>query len=89
MARATDRNTFKRDAERRFPHRVDIPVPRSGLGRRLTDMLQWCHAHLADDAWAEHGRSEKRKGEAPRDFSRFYFANAADAETFRKLWAPD
>ena len=41
MGRATDRNSFQKDAERRFPH------PRNGLGRRLTDMLDWCHANVA------------------------------------------
>jgi hypothetical protein len=87
MARATDRNVFKRDADRRFQHRVDIPVPGGGLGRRLTDMLDWCRSHVAVDAWAEHGHSEKRKGEAALYFSRFYFASESDAETFRKLWA--
>jgi hypothetical protein len=45
--RPTDRNRFQRDAERRFPIKVDIPVPPGGLGRRLTDMLDWCHANVA------------------------------------------
>jgi hypothetical protein len=89
MARPTDRTTFKREAVRRFPHRVDIPVPGSGLGRRLTDMLDWCRSHVADGAWTEQGHSEERKGEASLHVARFYFATKADAETFRKLWAAD
>jgi hypothetical protein len=89
VARPTDRNTFKRKAERIFPHRVDIPVPGTGLGHRLTDMLDWCRTHLLADAWAEHGHSEKRKGEAALFFARFYFANGAVVVTFRKVWAAD
>jgi hypothetical protein len=89
MARPTDRDTFKREAERTLPHRVDIPVPGGGLGRRLTDLLDWCRSHIAADTWAEHGHSEKRKGVATLYFSRFYFASEADAEMFRKLWATD
>ncbi len=73
-------------AERRFPHRVDVPVPGSGLGRRLTDMLNWCRENAPPGAWAQHHHSERRKGEAPTDFARFYFANEADAEAFRREW---
>jgi hypothetical protein len=32
----------RRDAERQYPHRVDIPVPEDGLGKRLNDMIDWC-----------------------------------------------
>jgi hypothetical protein len=88
MAPSTDRNTFKREAERTLPHRVDIPVPSGGLGQRLPEMHAWCRAHVVG-GWAEHGHSEKRKGDAPLYFSRFYFASADDAETFRKQWAVD
>jgi hypothetical protein len=87
MVRSTDRNSFKREAERRLPHRIDIPVPGSGLGRQLTDMLDWCRANIAAGTWAQHGHGEKRKGEAPRDYARFYFASEADAAAFRRLWA--
>ncbi len=86
MARPTDRNSFKREAERRYPHKVDIPVPGSGLGRRLTDMHAWCAANVAAGEWAEHGHSERRKGEQPADFARFYFMRESDAEAFRRTW---
>jgi hypothetical protein len=89
MARSTDRTVFKRDAERRFPHRIDIPVPGSGLGRRLTDMLDWCREHVVADDWAQHGHGERRKGEAPVDFARFYFMNHVDADAFRSRWRGD
>jgi hypothetical protein len=77
MARATDRNAFKNDAERTFPHRVDISVPGSGLGRRLTDMHAWCSAN------------ERRKGFQPVEFARFYFMREADAASFRAQWVAD
>jgi hypothetical protein len=32
----------RRDAERQYPHRVDIPVPEMGLGKQLNDMIEWC-----------------------------------------------
>ncbi len=74
-------------AEREFPHRVDVPVPGDGLGRRLTDMLDWCREHVAADTWGQHHHSERRKGEAPRDFARFYFVTEKDAEAFRREWS--
>ena len=86
MARATDRNSFQRDAERRFLYRVDIPVPGSGLGRRLTEMHDWCRQNVVPSGWAQHGHGERRRGERPVDFARFYLATEADAEAFRKRW---
>jgi hypothetical protein len=86
MTRPTDRNSFQKAAERKFPIKVDIPVPPGGLGRRLTDMLDWCQANVAAGEWAHHGHQERRKGERPADFTRWYFANEADAETFRQQW---
>jgi len=59
-------------------------VPGSGLGQRLTDMLSWCRENVTAGAWDQHGHSERRKGEAPIDYARFYFANEADAAAFRR-----
>jgi len=73
-------------AERRFPHRVDVPAPGSGLGRRLTEMLDWCRESVAEGAWDEHGRRERRTGEMPAAFVRFYFLSEAAAEAFRRRW---
>jgi hypothetical protein len=42
--RSTDRNSFQKATERKFPIKVDTPVPPGGLGRRLTDMLDSFHA---------------------------------------------
>jgi hypothetical protein len=61
LARPTDRTSFKREAERTLPHRVDIPVPGTGLGRRLTDMLAWCRNHIAAGTWAPRGESIREK----------------------------
>jgi len=84
--RATDRTARKKEAERRFPHHIDIPVPGSGLGRRLTDILDWCRENVPAGTWAQHHHSERRKGEPPADFARFYFLYEAVAEAFRRRW---
>jgi hypothetical protein len=86
MGRATDRNSFQKAAERKFPIKVDIPVPSGGLGRQLTDMLDWCHANVAAGAWAQHGHQVRSKGECPVDFARWYFLSDTDAEAFRRRW---
>jgi hypothetical protein len=51
-------NPRKREAERTFPHCVDIRVPPDGLGGRLNEMLTWCRERVVLDAWAEHGHRE-------------------------------
>jgi hypothetical protein len=79
---------LQKDAERKFPINVDVPVPPGGLGRHLTDMLDWCHANVAAGAWAQHGHQERRKGERPADYARFYFATDADAAGFRRRGDP-
>ena len=84
--RPTDRNSFRKAAEAKFPIKIDIPVPENGFGRRLTEMHQWCRENVAAGAWAEHGHQVRRKGERPIDFARWYFANEADAEAFRRQW---
>jgi hypothetical protein len=75
-----------RAIERKFPHRVDVPIPGSSLGR-LSDMLDWCRFHVAAAVWAEHRRDNRRKGDASQYVARFYFTNEADAEALRKLSA--
>ena len=79
---------FKREAEKRFPHTVDIPVPRDGLGALLNDMLSWCREHAGE--WAQHGHSKPgESGESRRDLARFYFMSAADAAAFSQVWLFD
>jgi hypothetical protein len=86
MARPTDRATFKREAERTFPIKVDVRVPGYGEPWPFAEMLAWCHEHIAKGAWDQHGHSERRKGDAPLDFARFYFLNEADAAAFDRQW---
>ena len=82
---AHTRTPFKREAEKRFPHKVDIPVPSDGLGALLNDMLSWCREHAGE--WAQHGHSEAGEPGQPRtDYARFYFQREEDAAAFRAVW---
>jgi hypothetical protein len=89
MARRTARNSFKEEAERTFPHRVDIPVPEGGLGRRITEMHDWCRDAFTIGAWAMHGHTEKRGGAMAIDYLRFYFRDESAAVAFRQRWQID
>lgn len=80
MPRSTDRTRFKHEAESTYPFRVDIEVPERGLGQRFNTMHEWCREHAG--AWAQHGHMERRKGQAPKDFARFYFATRDTAAAF-------
>jgi hypothetical protein len=84
MGRAIDRNRVQKDAEAKFPHRVDVPIPGSGLGNRLTEMMVWCRRNVPGGKWVQHGHSEGHKRNRPADFARFYFATEVDAEAFRR-----
>jgi len=49
---------------------VDIPMPRTGLSKRLSDMHDWCHEHAHSD--------DRRDADGIRiDFCRFYFTDEA------------
>jgi hypothetical protein len=56
----------------RFPHKVEVPSPPTGLGRRLDKMVEWCRSRFAGTAhrWGVYGAT-------------FYFRDAADAAAFR------
>jgi len=71
----------RRGAERRFPHRVDIRVPRLGLGGRLSAMLRWCRENVQAGAWEMHWPAA-----IPPDHARFYFMDEVAAEAFRRRW---
>jgi len=87
MSRSADSASGRRSAEGKFPYRIDIPVPASGLGNRLTEMLMWCRANVAAGTWSQHGHSERPKARAmPAVSARFYLASEADAEAFKKRW---
>lgn len=76
--------TTKQAAERRFVHRVDVPVPEDGLGRHLDEMLDWLHRF----DWDHHGHSDSGDGpEVPRDFARFYFEDFTQARDFACAFA--
>jgi len=81
----------RREAERTYQHRVDVPVPGEGFGVRLTEMHNWCHENLAAGTWEEHAHSDERRDERgiKINFARFYFRDGADAEAFRREWLPD
>ena len=77
----------RRQVERRLTYTVDIPVPaEGGLGRRLDDMIRWCHDNLAADDWAQFSHAEHVPGQAPRDFVRFRFLDDDAAGRFREMW---
>jgi hypothetical protein len=85
MVQRKARHPFKDEAERRFPHKIDVPVPPTGLGRDLTAMLEWCRARVPQPEWpitATHPGPSKRA--APVHCARWYFAEAADAEAFNR-----
>lgn len=89
MARSTDRTRFLRDAERRFPIRIDVRVPRSGEPWPFTEMLTWCSANVPEGAWEQHGHMDKRRRDArgiPIDYARWYFVSEADAAAFDSCW---
>jgi hypothetical protein len=66
-------HTMKLAAERKFPVRVDIPVPAAGFGNRLNEMEAWCRTNFHANQWAHHGHSEKEPGQIPQYYARFYF----------------
>jgi hypothetical protein len=75
----------RREAEQRFPHKVDIPVPSmTGLGGRLNEMLVWSRENVAASERAQHGYVDRRPGEFPTDYVRFYFAAEDKAAEFKE-----
>jgi len=60
-----------------------VPVPGAGLGRRLLD---WCRENVPAGTWGQQHHSERRKGEPPADFARFYFLYEAVAAAFSRRW---
>jgi hypothetical protein len=76
----------RRDAERQYPHRADIPVPSMGLGKQLNDMLEWCDERFTD--WTHAGVTlPERDARGIRiDAVRFYFMDEIAAQQFRERW---
>jgi len=89
MARSTDRTRARRDAEDRFPFKVDVRVPTYGETWPFVEMLAWCCDHVSEGAWEEHSFMDKKRRDErgiPIDFSRFYFMHEVDAVAFIKQW---
>jgi hypothetical protein len=61
------RTCFRKDAEARFPIKIDMRVPPHGETWPYADMLAWCRANVAAGAWEQHGFMEKkRRDDLPR-----------------------
>lgn len=87
MVRARARHPFTDEYEREFPYKIDIPVPPTGLGRDLTEMLEWCRERVPQLGWAYHGHTRRlSKGASPIHYTRRYFIDEEDAEAFRQAW---
>jgi hypothetical protein len=79
----------KADAEAHFPHKVDVPEPPGGFAILHDRMLEWCRQGIPADNWRyfPHQDPAIRSAQGvPLRFARFYFANGADAEAFRRTW---
>ena len=90
MARATDRNRARRDAEDRFPFKVDVRVPTYGQTWPFVEMVTWCRDNVPAGTWEEHSFIDKTRRDErgiPIDFARFYFTREVDAAAFQQRWA--
>jgi len=70
------RATTVRDAERRFPVRIKIAVPREGLGSRLDHIIAWLDANCGADGWISTPSSTRG---VVNDALAVYFADATIA----------
>jgi hypothetical protein len=77
---------LKQQAEKRFLHKIDVPVPPDGIGLRLDAMLAWCRAHVARGFWDCHGHRVRSSDDGWQKFARFYFADAPIAAAFKREW---
>jgi hypothetical protein len=89
MARATDRTRLHKDAEARFPIKIDQRRPGSGEPWPYAEMLAWCRANVTAGAWEQHGWMDRRHPDEwgnPIDYVRWYFLHEADAIAFNERW---
>jgi hypothetical protein len=89
MSRATDRCRARKDAEDRFPFKVDVLVPTYGETWPFVEMLTWCRDNVPKGAWEEHSFMDKSRRDergVPIDFCRFYFMQETDAVAFTRRW---
>jgi hypothetical protein len=70
-------------AERRFPVRIRIGVPPSGLGQRHTQITAWLDENCGADGWAMTPSGTRG---VLNDALSIYFADAALANAFVTRW---
>lgn len=87
-AKEMGRAAAKRDAERRFPHRVDTPM--TADKSEVRGMVAWCWQRAEPGAWEQHGHDGPRSGDGRLSPTvvRFYFMDAGVAEAFKGRWIP-
>jgi len=89
MARASGHIAAKRDADRRFPHKVDMRLLSDELDVRVRGMVAWCWLRAEPGAWEQHrhdGLSRRGDGGLSPEVVRFYFMDARVAAAFRGRW---
>jgi hypothetical protein len=77
------RHQLTRDAERRFPVRIRIAVPNTGLGVRLTEMQDWLDQNAGADVWALTPSGLRG---VITDAIALYFADVTIANAFVARW---
>ena len=70
-------------AERRFPVRIRIAVPPSGLGQRYTQITAWLDENCGADGWAITPSGTRG---VLNDAVSVYFADATLASAFVARW---
>ena len=72
-----------RDTERRFPVRIRIGVPPTGLGKPLTQMQDWLDHNAGADGWAMTPSGER---DVLNDALSIHLADATIASAFVARW---
>jgi hypothetical protein len=72
-----------REAERRFPVRIRITIPREGFGDRLGQMNAWLDANCGVDGWTSTSSSTQG---VVNDVLAICFADATLASAFVARW---
>jgi len=71
------------EAERRFPVRIRVGLPPSGLGQRLTEIQEWLDKNCGADGWAITPAGTRG---VLNDALSIYFADATLASAFVARW---
>jgi hypothetical protein len=70
-------------AERRFPVRIRLGIPPSGLGQRYPQMMAWLDENCGSDGWAVTPSGVRG---VLNDAVSIYFADATLASAFVARW---